>query len=270
MSAESTTAEKDYEVGYGKPPKSGQFKKGQSGNPRGGNKTARARNAKLATFGDHLSDAMRQTVEVEENGKRVILTLLHLAIRTRVNAAAKGDLQALRELLKLSEIKDSGPISPGKRFVFTLDEADAVGRPRGEYFYDPNVVIVRAQKPGAREYARGLSREDEMNRHRQSAADLIELEMGRQVSVVDPATGAPQLMTMREVIAKRLARLFTARKPGAYELMIKLNKQVRTEFDRTTYIGVPWDFVMPPRCDRKGRPIGADPEQAPASSPVIA
>lgn len=25
----------DYEVGYGKPPKSGQFKKGQSGNPRG-------------------------------------------------------------------------------------------------------------------------------------------------------------------------------------------------------------------------------------------
>ena len=25
----------DYEVGYGRPPKSGQFKKGQSGNPKG-------------------------------------------------------------------------------------------------------------------------------------------------------------------------------------------------------------------------------------------
>ena len=36
-----TTAPKQYEVGYGKPPKSTQFKPGRSGNPKGRTKGSR-------------------------------------------------------------------------------------------------------------------------------------------------------------------------------------------------------------------------------------
>src|SRR5437868_15411219 len=55
--------ERDYEVGYGKPPRHSRFKRGQSGNPRG-----RARGAKnLRTL---LSEALNECVIVTENGGR--------------------------------------------------------------------------------------------------------------------------------------------------------------------------------------------------------
>lgn len=35
---------------------------------------------------------------------------------------------------------------------------------------------------------------------------------------------------------------------------MKLNKQAGVELDHNVYIGVPWDFEMPPRRDLSGRP----------------
>ena len=54
---------RDYEVGYGKPPRHTRFAKGRSGNPRG-----RAPGTKnLKTF---LIDALNELVVVTENGGR--------------------------------------------------------------------------------------------------------------------------------------------------------------------------------------------------------
>jgi hypothetical protein len=40
--------------------------------------------------------------------------------------------------------------------------------------------------------------------------------------------------------------------------MMKLNKRVAAAEDFTkVYIGIPWDFEMPPRCDMYGRPYPA-------------
>jgi hypothetical protein len=82
------------DVGYGKPPKHAQFRKGQSGNFRG-----RPRGAlNLATV---LQRALREEVVITKNGRREVLTKLEAAIAQLVSKAISGDSQAIRYLCQL-------------------------------------------------------------------------------------------------------------------------------------------------------------------------
>jgi len=81
----------DYEVGYKKPPKTGQFKPGQSGNPRG-----RRRVAKKPS--QILDDALRSRISVIENGKKVTKTKTELLFNQIVNNAIKGDKYAIKQV----------------------------------------------------------------------------------------------------------------------------------------------------------------------------
>ena len=56
-------AARDYEVGYGKPPRHTRFKKGQSGNPRG--RPSGSKNLKTL-----LNEALNERVVVTEEGGR--------------------------------------------------------------------------------------------------------------------------------------------------------------------------------------------------------
>jgi len=83
---------RDYEVGYGKPPRHTRFTKGRSGNPRG-----RAPGAKnLKTF---LIDALNELVVVTENGGRRTISKGQAIIKQLVNQSAKGDWRATKLLL---------------------------------------------------------------------------------------------------------------------------------------------------------------------------
>ena len=78
---------RDYEVGYGTPPRHTRFTKGRSGNPRG-----RAPGAKnLKTF---LIDALNELVVVTENGGRRTISKGQAIIKQIVNQSAKGDWRA--------------------------------------------------------------------------------------------------------------------------------------------------------------------------------
>jgi acetone carboxylase gamma subunit len=79
----------DYEVGYGKPPKDGQFKKGVSGNPSG-------RLKKPVDFDSALMRALDARVKITENGKAKVVTKRDLAATRLANDAASGKLQAIR------------------------------------------------------------------------------------------------------------------------------------------------------------------------------
>lgn len=84
----------EYDVGYGKPPKNGQFRKGQSGNPNG--RPAGSNNA-LTLLKRNLS----KKIKITENGRKIKLSKLEIIIRQTMNAAVKGDLKATKIILDL-------------------------------------------------------------------------------------------------------------------------------------------------------------------------
>jgi hypothetical protein len=85
---------RDYEVGYGKPPQNTQFKKGQSGNPRG--RPSGSKN--LATL---VSVALNEPVIVVENGGRRKITKREAIIKQLVNRSTKADWRAIKILLDI-------------------------------------------------------------------------------------------------------------------------------------------------------------------------
>lgn len=86
---------KQYEVGYKKPPKHGQFKKGQSGNPRGRpkKKDSEMPDARLA-----LARVLNEQVAVKDNDKVRSLSKIELVMRQVVDKAAAGDFRPMRLL----------------------------------------------------------------------------------------------------------------------------------------------------------------------------
>src|SRR6516225_5544533 len=82
---------RDYDIGYGKPPRHSRFQKGQSGNPRG--RPSGSKN--LSTL---LSEALNEPVIVTENGKRRKISKRQAVITQLVNQSAKGDWRAAKIL----------------------------------------------------------------------------------------------------------------------------------------------------------------------------
>ena len=85
---------KDYEVGYGRPPKRTQFKKGRSGNPKGRPKGAK-------NVDSMLRETLLRPVVITENGKRRKITALEAFFRQTLKSALEGDSRASDKLLKL-------------------------------------------------------------------------------------------------------------------------------------------------------------------------
>lgn len=80
------------EVGYRKPPKKHQFKKGQSGNPRGRKKGARG----LKT---ELNRVLNQSNSIKISGKVITGTPLALALHTLALRASSGNMVAIKQLI---------------------------------------------------------------------------------------------------------------------------------------------------------------------------
>lgn len=87
---------KDYEVGYGKPPKHTRFRKGQSGNPRGRPKGARGLTASLRR-------ELETKIPIREGGREMRLTKAEAMAKRLTNDALTGDMKALLALLKLDQ-----------------------------------------------------------------------------------------------------------------------------------------------------------------------
>ncbi len=87
-------SDKDYKVGYGKPPQRTRFRKGQSGNPRGRPKGARG-------FKTDLRAELSEKIRVIENGRTHWLTKQRVIIKTLIAQAAKGDTRSIAKVVDL-------------------------------------------------------------------------------------------------------------------------------------------------------------------------
>jgi Family of unknown function (DUF5681) len=89
----------DYKVGYGKPPKTSQFKKGVSGNPLG-------RSKKPSDFASQLKKELDSKLIINEKGQRKVMNKSQLVAKQLVNKAASGSVQATRLLVSLKQQAD--------------------------------------------------------------------------------------------------------------------------------------------------------------------
>lgn len=106
----STQQKSSYEVGYGKPPKSTQFKKGQSGNPNGRPRHPRKR----GDLDEMMMRILQSPVPAKLEDGRTRLISKWSAILTKLyNAAAQGDLEASNLILQYEkQLKRVGTIDP--------------------------------------------------------------------------------------------------------------------------------------------------------------
>lgn len=85
-------AKKTYTVGYGKPPKSDQFKPGQSGNPKGRPKGAK-------NFKTELEEELLEKVQIKEQGKVLKVSKQRAMLKAMAQKAAHGDVKAFNALV---------------------------------------------------------------------------------------------------------------------------------------------------------------------------
>ncbi len=101
--------EKDYPVGYGRPPDASKFRAGRSGNPKGRLKGA----SNSSTL---LNHALDEKVIVKEGGRQKTITKREAAFKQLANKAAAGDQRAIQllmsELRQLQKAPDTAPAEP--------------------------------------------------------------------------------------------------------------------------------------------------------------
>ena len=83
-----------YEVGYGRPPKATQFKRGKSGNPKGRPKGSR----NLAT---DLAAELGEPITVREDGRQRRVSKQRALIKSLMAKSLQGDVRAAAALLSL-------------------------------------------------------------------------------------------------------------------------------------------------------------------------
>ena len=109
----STTRDSIYEVGYGKPPKANQFRRGRTGNPRG---KRQGEENTISAFKRIVS----KRVKINDGEKVRTITLAEAVILKNIHAALQKNPLAMSNIFGLAE-------QAGEFVDFT--EAKQVGRP---------------------------------------------------------------------------------------------------------------------------------------------
>ncbi len=123
----------DYEVGYGKPPKTNQFPKGQSGNPEG--RPKHTRNLKT-----DLLEELNEEIPIRDGTRIKHVTKQRALVRTLMVKALKGDIRSATTLVnmtyRLVDLDDPAsqapqPLSAEEREVLVALEARLIQKATG-------------------------------------------------------------------------------------------------------------------------------------------
>lgn len=95
-----------YDVGYRKPPKAGQFKKGQSGNPGGRKKGSQ----NIRTI---YAQVYGETMELAVNGKKRVVSGLEAIVMREFQLGMSGDGRVICQIINRHERFDEAKLSTG-------------------------------------------------------------------------------------------------------------------------------------------------------------
>jgi Family of unknown function (DUF5681) len=113
---ESRLPQDEDSVGYGRPPKSTRFKKGESGNPRGRPKGS----LNTSTL---LMRTMKERVVINENGQRKAVPKIVAIFKRLINNAVSGDPRAQKMFLELLS-RDEAQQQLSRKEEIALDQFD--------------------------------------------------------------------------------------------------------------------------------------------------
>jgi uncharacterized protein DUF5681 len=109
---------RDYEVGYGKPPKHSRFRKGKSGNPSG-----RPRGTK--NLRTDLIEELAEKISVREGDRPTTISKQRAYIKTLVARSLKGDARAATILMNLMlRMFDLGDVTAEENLPLTTEERE--------------------------------------------------------------------------------------------------------------------------------------------------
>ena len=118
-------ADNSDDIGFGKPPKHTQFRKGHSGNPKGRPKGSKNINVLIRK-------ALEEKVTVKGPGGTRSISKFEAALMQQANKVANGDPRAFQVVLRLHEkVQEQEPSLNAPEFVVNfIDPVD--GRPADE------------------------------------------------------------------------------------------------------------------------------------------
>ena len=108
-----------YRVGYRSPPKTTQFKKGESGNPKGRPKGSRG----LQTI---LVEELKSNVTIHENGRSKTVKKGEVIVKQMVNKAMAGDHKAAHLVMGVSQQHEYQEALKEPSVIETLPQEDRI------------------------------------------------------------------------------------------------------------------------------------------------
>jgi len=87
---------KEYEIGYGKPPKANQYPKGVSGNAKGRPKGSK-------NFKTILAKELDSHIWITEGGKKIKITKRELIAKVLFNKGSTGDFRSIQALINFDD-----------------------------------------------------------------------------------------------------------------------------------------------------------------------
>jgi hypothetical protein len=110
----------NYDVGYKKPPQSTRFKKGQSGNPKGGQKKQRIEDIRIL-----LDEILAEPVQIRDAGRERTISKMEAMFYAQRTNALKGSRVATRALFRLAQKAGLFTrVEPHAPIVYTLPDDD--------------------------------------------------------------------------------------------------------------------------------------------------
>ena len=147
---------RDYEIGYGKPPKGRPFQKGQSGNPR----TPRGQNG----FAALLAAELDQRVTITINGRRRRMTNREAIVAQMVDKSTRADLRAIKMLADMQKEAEAkaGTAAPGSAELTGPAQSTTPGKLAAEDREVVELFVARLRRQIAAEAAEAAAADPQL------------------------------------------------------------------------------------------------------------